>query len=687
MKPLLIEILTEELPALPLLKELPHILGKWQKITQKYHIHSNPHLYFTPRRIVLQDEYFPIQTQSYKTESFGPPVSIAFIDGEPSKGLSKAGESFFKKLNLSTDTPYQIAQKNGKDVLYYVQTQESIPTKTLLPQILESFLDSLQFGKTMRWGDLQTGFVRPIRNIMLLLGEENILINAFGLQSKAQTYVHRDVSLDFQPIKNLEHYHEVLQKGKVILHQEERKALILDQIRSIESTYHIQVEIDQDLLQEVVAITEYPRAAYGTFDEEFLKLPNEVIITSMKENQRYFATYQQGQIHNGFVLVSNSTANDLNPIILGNQKVLKARLSDAVFFYENDLKNGFKPQKLADIMFVEGLGNLQDKAKRESAIALSLLQSYAGFFDDAKETLELLKTAIEYARADLVTEMVYEFPELQGIMGFYYAKNFQMHPLVCLAIKEQYLPTGENSALPSDPFSALVALSIKLDHIFSLFSINEIPSGSKDPFALRRAANGVIKIIQSQGFAFNLSQDIPRLYAAGHYQASDLERIENFFLERLEGILKVNPSLLRCVFNARVNGVKQRDLNRIIENVQALSDFFEKSDKQALITLFKRVANILKDASNERISIDPALFKLPEEKSLYEAFTKIHNQHFAYVSEQITALFALKDKLELFFENVLVNDSDVAIKANRQMLICHIYDEFLKIGDIKEITL
>lgn len=243
-----------------------------------------------------------------------------------------------------------------------------------------------------------------------------------------------------------------------------------------------------------------------------------------------------------------------------------------------------------------------------------MLQSYAAFFDNIQETSDLLKTAIEYARADLVSEMVYEFPELQGIMGFHYAKSFQMHPLVCLAIKEQYLPTGEHSSLPSNPFSALVALSIKLDHIFALFSINEIPNGSKDPFALRRAANGVIKIIQNQGFAFNLSEDIPRLYAAGHYQASDLERIENFFLERLEGILKVNPSLLRCVFNARVGGVKQRDINRIIENVQALSDFFEKSDKQALIALFKRVANILKDMSDEKVSLNPALFKLPEEK-------------------------------------------------------------------------
>lgn len=282
--------------------------------------------------------------------------------------------------------------------------------------------------------------------------------------------------------------------------------------------------------------------------------------------------------------------------------------------------------------------------------------------------------------------MVYEFTELQGIMGYYYAQKFDMHPLVALSIKEQYLPTGEVSPLPSNILSAIVALSIKLDNIFALFSINKIPTGSKDPFALRRAANGVLKIITHYGLDFDLSSDIPHIYQAVGYKQSNLAHIESFFLERLEGFLQINPSLVRCVLNARVDNQKVRNLHTIIENTKSLSTFFEKSNKEALVRLFKRVANILED-DIKLAPINESLLHIEAEKSLYNALIELKKHRFTNTQEHIESLFALKAPLELFFESVLVNDSNPALKTNRQMLILDVYNEFLRIGDIKDITL
>ena len=303
------------------------------------------------------------------------------------------------------------------------------------------------------------------------------------------------------------------------------------------------------------------------------------------------------------------------------------------------------------------------------------------------EARQILTQATKYAKADLLTEMVYEFTELQGVMGYYYAKNFCFHPLVALAIKEQYLPTGEDSALPSHILSAILALSIKLDNIFALFSIDKIPSGSKDPFALRRAANGVIKIINHYDLDFDLLSDMPRLYQAGGYKISDMKRIEQFFIERLEGALKINPSIIRSVLKARVNNKRVLNLKNIIRNTKALNAFFEKSDKQALVSLFKRVANILSDEIKPT-HIDESLLKLPQEIALFQALKSLKSQALAAdVDSQITALFSLKEPLEAFFNSVLVNDENNAIKTNRQMLVFSVHSEFLRIGDMREITL
>lgn len=695
--PLLVEILTEELPAIPFLKEYPFIKQKWNTIVQKYHLNSNPTIYFTPRRIVLHDDHFPTQSDDQFIKSYGPPLHIAFIDGDKTKGLTKAGINFYQKLGLSPDsiTTFTTIQKNNKEVLYHTATQKGRDSNEILGDIIKEWLNSLSFGKSMHWEDLEETFIRPVRNILALLDDQLIDLTIFGLKSQNQTFVHRDVSFEPCVINSVTEYFQCLEEGKVILDQAKRQALILEQIANIESQQNIKVEIDDELLQEVIAITEYPRAVFGEYDQSFLRLPSEVIITSMKTNQRYFATYKDSKLHNGFILVSNSTTNDLLPIIHGNQKVLKARLADAMFFYENDLKTGFQIQNLDRIVFVDGLGTLLDKSKREHILALKLLQSYAPLLDlPSSQAQELLSNAVKYAKADLLTAMVYEFTELQGVMGYYYAQSFGMHPLVATAIKEQYLPTGEDSELPSNLLSALLALSIKFDTLFSLFSIDKIPTGSKDPFALRRAASGIIKIIEHFNLDFNIHSDLEKLYHVGGYKPSDIGKIKTFFIERLDGMLKLNPSILRSALNAKVQNKPIEDLKSIMHNALALNEFIEKGDKSALISLFKRVANIIstKDFqaqahTQNEIKIDESILTLPQEKALFNALKNICTQSFPDLSTHLSALFSLKSPLEEFFANVLVNDPNPAIKSNRQNLIAKIYNEFLCIGDLKEITL
>ncbi|WP_394951337.1 glycine--tRNA ligase subunit beta [uncultured Helicobacter sp.] len=734
---LLIEILTQELPAIPFLQEFPHIATKWHHSLKAHHIPPcDTQVFFTPRRLVLYAKNFPLYSQDREIEAYGAPISIAY---ENSGALTKAGLSFFAKHNLDPQLDrdkVSSAIKDGKEVLYFSHTQKGVETTSLLPEIFSEFLQSLHFGKSMRWGSLSEGFIRPIENICAFLGGSSLHLSAFGVDSKPQTFGHRDLGFAPIDVESVEGYFEILRKHKVILNQQERKEHILKQIREIEDTHNVEVELDPALLDEVVAITEYPKALLGRFDEKFLELPKEVIITSMKEHQRYFAIHKQGRLFDGFVVVSNSTNSDASLIISGNQKVLKARLSDAMFFYHNDLKRGLQTQGLENILFVQGLGSLADKSERELQITQILYAKYAPMHNFMpKNFLELLTQSVRYAKADLLTEMVYEFPELQGIMGGYYAQALGYDELVARAIREQYLPNSEESALPSNALSAIVSLANKLDSIFGLFSIDKIPTGSKDPFALRRAANGVIKIIQNEGFTFNLREDLRALYEALGYgkdsqsgdsrptteskaldsgsvcarsgasgdslltsdnnlpQANCIKKIESFFLERLENALPVNASIFRAALcGLDTHNQPQRDINTLTQNALALHEVFQSTqDKPALLSTFKRVANICKDIDINALdsvdSLDTSLFVHKAESSLFESFMRVKNGEFATQLDRASALFALKSPLEMFFENVLVNDKNERLKRNRYALIGSIYREFLTIGDIAQIAI
>ncbi|PAF52012.1 glycine--tRNA ligase subunit beta [Helicobacter sp. 13S00477-4] len=676
---LLVEILVEELPALPFLREFCNIEKKWKSIVKNHNLFSEPEIFYTPRRIVIIDSKFPICTQSVLEEFFGPPVGIAYIDGDIKNGLNKAGESFCKKCNIAAGELKTIS-KDKKEILYFSREVQGVEAKGILSQIVLEFLRSLNFGKSMRWGCVKESFIRPIRNICILFGGEHVPIEAYGFKGKRATKVHTDKGFDWKEFCSISEYFEVLKNGDVILSQKERKEKILKEISEIEEQKNIQVEIDEVLLNEIIAITEYPRALYGEFEEKFLQLPQEVIITSMKENQRYFATRKNAQLHYGFVVVSNSTASETQKIITGNQKVLRARLWDAMFFYDNDLKTGLRVENLDMISFVEGLGSLRDKIEREKNIALFLIQKYQDSLSiRLKEAESLVKETIELAKADLLSEMVYEFPELQGLMGYYYAKAEGRREEVCLAIKEQYLPVGEDSSLPSSLFSGIVAMANKLDNIFALFSVGKIPTGSKDPFALRRASVGIMRIALEYHLAFDLESDIKKIFEIGDYKAFDVKIISDFFKERLEGMIGLNPAFYRSVL-----GGNEREVNAIVLKVNSLSRFFENDDKESFVSTFKRVANITKDMQKV-IKINESLFKEPKEIELYAAYKELDKRDFKDIDEEIAALFSLKKPLDEFFASVMVNDEDILIRDNRKGLIFSIYQKFLRIGDIKEI--
>ncbi|WP_000555192.1 glycine--tRNA ligase subunit beta [Helicobacter pylori] len=695
---LLVEILVEELPAQALLNEYKEMPKKLHALFNKRALEvGNIEIFYTPRRLCLLVKDFPLLTQETKEEFFGPPVKIACNHQDKTQGLNELGLGFYQKLGLKDHQHFQTAFKNNKEVLYHAKIHAKEPTKDLIMPIVLEFLGGLNFGKSMRWGNVEKSFIRPIHNICVLFNGENfngIEVKEYGFKTKQATKAHRQEGFDFIQVDSPKAYFEVLEKNHVILDPKKREAKILQEIKELETKHHIIVEIDKDLLDEVVAITEYPSALLGEFDKAFLKLPNEIITTSMKENQRYFAVFNQKSqesptLHNGFIVVSNAISKDKQKIIAGNQKVLKARLSDAVFFYENDLKKPLDNAPLESVVFVQGLGTLKDKMEREAIIAQYLTQKYASSLNmPLEKAFELIGRAVRIAKADLLSEVVYEFSELQGIMGYYYALKQNENELVALSVKEQYLPASENAPLPSSVFSAIVALSLKLDSLFSLFSAGKIPSGSKDPFALRRLSFGLLKIVAHYELEFDLKADLKNLFEkVGVYQSFDLEVLEKFLLERFNNLIDCNPSIIRSVLNTNERGIV-----KIIQKVKALKRFLDDpknaQKKELLFSAFKRLANINKDRNpNESSEFSISLFKESQEHALFEAFNAIKTSAFESLDSKIEAYFGLHAPLEEYFKSVLVMDKDIEIQKNRKNFLWGVYQSFLEIGDIKEIAI
>lgn len=669
-KPLLIEIGVEELPAVPFLKELKNIRTKWADILSANELSCEFDFFYTPRRLVLWHKEFKTKQDNSVIEQYGAPVSIAFKDGEP----TNAALGFAKKCGVDIS---EIERKdNGKgEVLYFKKEVEGKESKELLNEMVNAFIKSLNFGKSMRWASRQDSFIRPIRSLSIMLDKEIIKAELFGVQSSNKVYGHRMVSYEPFTFDFASEYFCKLEKHGVVLNPKDRREIILNQMREIESKHNLKIDIDEELLNEVVAITEYPTALLGTFDEEFLELPEEVIVTSMKEHQRYFAVYNKEKLSNNFIVVSNSKTEDFSEIIAGNEKVLRPRLADGMFFYKNDINNGLQNEGLKNLVFVEGLGSMYEKCERELTIAQYLAKQYG-----ITQT-EIIEKAVMLSKADLMSEMVYEFTELQGLMGYYYAKLAGEDELVYTALKEQYLPDGEDSDLPSTKFSAVIALSYKLDNLMGLFSVGKIPTGSKDPFGLRRAAAGIVKIAIEHKIELNFSSIIDALHE--NYKGLNKNQLLEFFYERLFKIFDVNPSVLKAVL-----GSGEEDIYKISQKLCALNPIVLGDNFKEISTTFKRVANIIKDINvDEKLEVSDSLLEDKEEIELYKVYKTVMDTSYECYADELEALFALKPQLDNFFDNIFVNHEDEQIKTNRKNLIGLVYQAFRKIADIKEITI
>ncbi|RBQ29898.1 glycine--tRNA ligase subunit beta [Aliarcobacter vitoriensis] len=669
-KPLLIEIGVEELPAIPFLNELPNIEKKWSNILEKNRLLCDFDFFYTPRRLVLWHREFQVKQEDSVVEQFGAPVKIAFKDGVP----TGAAVSFASKLGVEVSA-LQTKDLGKGEVLYFKQELKGEESKNLLNSMINEFISSLNFGKSMRWASRSDSFIRPIRSLSVVLGDEIVESELFGVKSSKFSFAHRMVSYEPFSFDFAGDYFCKLDKNAVILYPDERRKIILEQMKNIEQRHNIKIEIDSELLDEVVAITEYPTALIGKFNEDFLTLPPEVIVTSMKENQRYFAVYKDDKLTNNFIVVSNAKTDDFGYIIQGNEKVLRPRLADAMFFYKNDIKNGLSNEGLKKLVFVEGLGSMYDKCERESKIASYLVNTL-----NLNEK-ELVNKAVMLSKADLMSEMVYEFTELQGLMGYYYAKIANEPEILALALKEQYLPTGEESELPSTVFSSIVALSNKIDNLMALFSVGKIPTGSKDPFGLRRAALGIVRIAIKHKLAIDFTKIVDELSV--NYKNLDKKVLIEFFNERLFKIFdSVNPTVLKAILSSG-----ESDIYKISLKVEALNPIVQSDNFKDYVTTFKRVANIIKDVDLKDLTINESLFEVNEEKELYSLFNKVITTNFETFEEELEALFALKPQLDNFFENVFVNHEDEKIGTNRKNLIGLVYQGFRKIADIKEITI
>ena len=671
---LLIEIGVEELPAIPFLKELANIAPKWRAVLEANRINSDFRFEFSPRRFVLFHEDFPQRGNDAQIVSTGAPKSVALKDG----AWSPAALSFAKKCGIS-ESELEFRQIGGKEVLYHAAVQKGRDSREILGEMIEEFLRSLNFGRAMRWGSGEFEFIRPIRSIACVLGGQNVDFEIYGVRSAAAFFPHRKFGYEAIKFKDAADYFALLERNGVILSEQKRKDKILSEFANLEKKHGFKIEVDPALLDEVTAITEYPTALLGSFERDFLSVPKEVIITSMKENQRYFPVFEDKNLSNHFVVVSNAITDDDELVVRGNEKVLRARLSDAMFFWKSDLQVEFSPEKLKQISYMQALGSVYDKQVRELAVAKALSADYATHIEAeiGKKDFSLdVENAVMFSKADLSSTMVGEFSELQGIMGSYYAAHAGLADHVCRAIREQYLPIGEDSELPSGVFSSVIAIAMKFETLLGLFSINKVPSGNKDPYALRRAATGLIKILLNQRLSFDANTLAQKL--APNYKKFDISKLLDFMKDRLYGIFdKINPSVIKACIASGEN-----DLLRLSKAIKALGEIAAAADFGENFATFKRLANIIKD---EKIgAVDENLFEHGAERALNAAFKAIKlNEN--DVSGYLRSLFGLKGVIDDFFDNVMINVQDVKIRANRIANIGQIYRAFLQFADIKEI--
>lgn len=675
---LLFEIGVEEIPArfLPLAKE--QIEQNFSKITSEYRVglHSLK-VFTTPRRLALIAQLSKEQESEEKL-IWGPPAHVSFDE----KGNPKEPAFAFAKAQGIDVKELQIKPKGKGNYVCALLKERGKETEEILPEILKNLFFSLNFPKMMRWGDGNLRFVRPVRWFVAIYDENIIPFEIEGIKAGDYTQGHRFLSVNPIKIDRIEDYERVLESSFVIIDQEKRKKLICEQAQRLADTINGKILWDEELLEEVTYLVEYPEAFLCSFSENYLSLPKELLITVMKDHQRYFAiTDSEGKLKQYFVVVSNTNSeNELN-IRKGAERVIKARFEDAKFYYEEDLKKGLERllELTKGIIYHKKLGSLHDKALRINKIANKLGQLLS------PDMLELINLASIYCKADLASGVVGEFPELQGIMGGYYSKHAGFPDEVAQAIRDHYLPKGFSDDLPSNEIGCIISIADKLDHLYSFFYLGEIPSGTEDPFGLRRSANGIIAILFRNKYPLSI-EDI--LEASEELAYENIkEQLLNFIIQRLESFLEssdYSPNLIKTV----------SDLMAVLppfeieERLKAVKDFKESDNFERYFLAVKRVSNIIKNY--EKIPFDRSLLVAPEEEELYIKMQEIRANLKDYIENReffkaLNYLDNLTPFINNFFDRVLVMDKDEKIKRNRLALLQELSDLLKSVADISRL--
>jgi glycyl-tRNA synthetase beta chain len=638
--------------------------------------------YAAPRRLALLINNLADEVPSSTFMMQGPPARIAFDEqGNPSKAL----EGFARKCGTTTD---QLQEIDGK-----MSFSQSVPAKAIageLPAIIENALSKLPIPKRMRWGASRTEFVRPVKWVVMLMGDEVIECEILGLKAGRDTRGHRFHYNHAITLNQANEYLENLESvGYVIADFDERREKIRAQVEAEGAAINGIAQIDDDLLDEVTALNEWPVALTGRFDDRFLEVPSQALISSMKEHQKYFhVTDSNGQLMPFFITIANIESTDPAQVIAGNEKVIRPRLADAAFFFETDKKRTLESriEDLKSIVFQQELGTLHDKAVRVAALAKHIAAQLGQDQDKAERAAMLAKT-------DLMTDMVYEFTDLQGLMGYHYAIHDGEDEGVAQAQNEQYMPRFAGDELPQSEPGIAVALADRLDTLTGLFGINQPPTGSKDPFALRRASLGVLRIIVERQLNLDLEELIQ--VAASNY--ADLPakeglatRITDFMLERFRAWYDDEGVAIEVYL--AVHALRPTRPLEFNQRVQAVSHFRTLEEADALAAANKRVSNILsKQESSVADSVSEALLQEDAEKALATAVAEKENQlkpliaqgDFKAVLEQLAELRPVVDK---FFDEVMVMADDKAIRNNRLALLNQLRNLFLGVADISALS-
>lgn len=684
-KNLIFEIGTEEMPAASMQRFREDYLKTAADIFENNNLeYQKMDVYSTPRRLVLAVEALAEKQADNKEIVRGPAVNIAFdADGNP----TKAGEGFARGQGLEVD---DLEKKDG--YLYAEKITKGKKTTEILTQILEKIVKKVPLPKAMRWGSVKMEFIRPIKWLLALFGSEQIELEIAGIKSSNYSIGHRFLSEGQLEINKAESYFSTLREAAVIVKQQQRENRIRNQIKELDLS--ASALIKDSLIGEVIDLIEFPTAFKGSFDESYLELPAEVLITAMEKHQRYFPVVsEEGELKAEFIGVRDGGSDFIEEVISGNQMVLKGRLDDAQFFFAEDQKYGFlnRTEDIKDIVFQKDIGSVYQKVKKLEKITSQL----AEILDYQPETKQMAVKAAKLAKNDLATEMVNEFANLQGLMGKEYALLAGEKEETATAIFEHYLPRFAGDKLPETKSGTVLAMAEKLFNLSSHFLLNNIPSGSQDPFALRRQATGLVRIILANDLEVDLDKLINfsmKIVAINIDELDQAEaKLKEFILQRLENLLD-EENIRYDIINSVIK-VNNQNLLDLYQRAHKLMEF-RNEDPKLFVDLVRglvRVKNISEKAKN-KLDFDAGLLVEDEEKNLYKALKNRKSEikelfNSAKYKKGLYLLVELKPEIDQFLDNVMVMVDDQDLKNNRLALLGSITPLVAKVMDIEEIAL